>query len=183
MPLDWDKLPSFPLGQQKWEEIKWLVEQADPFHSVLEIGTSAGQTLRLFAHAGQIGVKVRSIDISPMADTIRDELLAKKFNVAQFIGDSRDPESIAWARLHGPFDLIFIDANHDYDAVKADWENYRDLGRIVAFHDIAHEEHGVKDLWREITADSRYVTRQCVLYNLMGIGLVDFSSQKTAIAA
>lgn len=181
MPLHWDKLPHLPLGQQKWDEIKWLLEQADPLHSVLEIGTSAGHTLQLFAHAGVAGVKVRSIDIVPMQACVREALSG--FDVEQIIRDSRYLESVAWARRHGPFDLVFIDANHDYDAVKADWENYGDLGRLVAFHDIANEEHGVKDLWREITADSRYVTRECVLYNLMGIGLVDFSSRKSAVVA
>lgn len=35
-------------------------------------------------------------------------------------------------------DFLFIDANHDYAGVKADWENYKGFlksGAIVAFHD------------------------------------------------
>ena len=37
----------------------------------------------------------------------------------------------------GPFDAVFIDANHNLPYVKADWDNYGPMARLVAFHDIA----------------------------------------------
>jgi glycosyltransferase involved in cell wall biosynthesis len=38
---------------------------------------------------------------------------------------------------HRQFDLVFIDADHDYRAVQTDHKLYGHLGRIIAFHDIA----------------------------------------------
>jgi predicted O-methyltransferase YrrM len=51
-------------------------------------------------------------------------------------GDSTAAEVIEKLMALGPFDAIFIDANHTSLIVEKDWANYGPMGRIVAFHDI-----------------------------------------------
>lgn len=69
-------------------------------------------------------------------------------------GDSHNPEIVAAAAERGPYDWVFIDADHTYSAVKADWENFSPMvspGGAVAFHDIfPRADYGVSDLWREL---------------------------------
>jgi len=51
------------------------------------------------------------------------------------------------------YDIIFIDADHDYKGAKKDYENsldYLNDGGYVIFHDIANKSCGVKKLWDEI---------------------------------
>lgn len=55
--------------------------------------------------------------------------------------------------LAAAYDLVIIDGDHTYDAVKADYAAYGPLGRIVMFHDIAglRDCEGVARLWEEIS--------------------------------
>lgn len=49
------------------------------------------------------------------------------------------------------FDIIFIDGNYEYHAVKSDWEACRDRANILVFHDIVSDAcPGVKSMWQEI---------------------------------
>lgn len=71
-------------------------------------------------------------------------------------GDSHD--SITIEKLKNilnkqQIDLLFIDADHSYHAVKTDFELYNPLVKhIVAFHDISINSplYGVKRFWNEI---------------------------------
>ena len=56
---------------------------------------------------------------------------------------------------NGSIDFLFIDGDHSYDGVKADYRRYEPLvakGGIIAFHDIQHEHDrvGVDRLWDEL---------------------------------
>jgi predicted O-methyltransferase YrrM len=56
-------------------------------------------------------------------------------------GRSQAPEVVEQAAALGPYDFIFIDADHTYESVSADWENYRPMlapGGVFAFHDTQH---------------------------------------------
>lgn len=73
----------------------------------------------------------------------------------------RKAESYGLMRAR-PFDMVFIDADHTYDSVRADWLAYGRLAKVVVFDDIAqapgvtkvtHGEtlaFGVSDLWAEL---------------------------------
>lgn len=52
------------------------------------------------------------------------------------------------------FDFLLIDAGHDYESVKQDWDNYTPLvrsGGVVFLHDTVNKNAGVNKLWKEIT--------------------------------
>lgn len=68
------------------------------------------------------------------------------------LGDSRDPVVIKKVGLLGPFDAVFIDGDHRYEGVKADWDNYGPLGvKAIGFHDIIGVGTvEVPRLWAEI---------------------------------
>src|SRR5205085_9029904 len=76
-------------------------------------------------------------------------------------GDSHDPAMAARLRalLAGrPVDVLFIDGDHRYEGVKADFEAYSPLvrpGGLVAFHDIVpdpgQEGMEVSRFWKDIS--------------------------------
>lgn len=153
-------------------EVMQMVEKARGLKSVLEIGSATGHTLAMLALVGEKGAKVCSIDAGlareKLANTIT-KLRAAGYDAHVFDGDSHSAEALAFAYKHGPFDFVFIDGDHSYEGAKADWESYGPLGKVVAFHDIAHPHHDVSKLWAEIK--EAYKTEEIVL-TTMGIGMV-----------
>lgn len=107
--------------------------------------------------------------------------LSQNFNVGCLLGDSTDPAIIERVKGYGPYDAILIDGDHTYEGVKADWEAYRDLAPIIAFHDIVgegqfervtHRGVEVPKLWAEIKASGANVVEFVSPGSAMGIGLV-----------
>lgn len=79
------------------------------------------------------------------------------------VGDSRGDKLIERTGSYGPFDALFIDANHSYEYVKADHENYSPMvgkGGIVAFHDalLEGDRYGTPKVLRELDEDLKYIT-------------------------
>lgn len=96
-------------------------------------------------------------------------------------GDSQDARIIEEARTFGPYDAIFIDADHRMAGVTADWNNYGPMGRIIAFHDIAWRRApewvgtriDVPQFWDSIKNDYRHVEfRFCDTGKNNGIGVL-----------
>jgi len=90
---------------------------------------------------------------------------------------SHDPATIMQVSEHAPFDFVFIDADHHYEAVRRDFEFYRPLvrpGGLMAFHDIDILEgphFGVKPLWDELS--QRYESEQWIANpGWWGIGVI-----------
>jgi hypothetical protein len=90
--------------------------------------------------------------VKELQQTIKD-LKAQGFDADVRFCDSHDPEAVEWAEKNGPYDFIYVDADHHYDSVKQDWEWYGPLAKRIGFHDIAMvgtDEH-VQKLWKEIS--------------------------------
>ncbi len=173
---DWSDLYS----QQDPEEVAWLCGRIKGAKSVLEIGSCHGNSLRLFAPHLASGAIIRSIDIGdgtdwheeqtwpPLLKTISD-LQKQGFDARVNLRNSKAPDAVKWAEFWAPYDFVFIDGDHSYDGVKADWLNYGPMAPLVGFHDIAYQPREVKRLWAEIKAthDTEEIVR-----SRMGIGLV-----------
>jgi hypothetical protein len=74
-----------------------------------------------------------------------------------------------------------IDGDHRYEGVKADWEAYRKVASIIAFHDIVGDGQAEKKtnipvevprLWQEIKASGLRVREFIAPGSKMGIGVV-----------
>ena len=76
-----------------------------------------------------------------------------------FDGDSGSPGFRSFRADLGPVDLVLIDANHSYHAVRRDFEiNQAYPHRFLALHDITgatRHTTGVRKLWREIEGGNR----------------------------
>lgn len=102
---------------------------------------------------------------------------------AQVHFDNSQSHDFAGMLVHkyGRFDAILIDGDHTYEGVKRDWELYRSMGSLIAFHDIVgHGEsesvHGnrveVPKLWAEIKAQGYKTCEFIASGSKMGIGCV-----------
>ncbi len=165
------------LGEQRIEELRWMLDKTAGCSSVLEIGSRAGHTLRALATHCKPDAKVCSIDIEDGGvSEIVNELNAKGFQAEALFANSNSPAAVIWAKDRAPFDFIFIDGDHEYEGVRADWNNYRGMAKwAVGFHDIGHHTLGVRQLWNEIKGTGYYYTTEYASSDdatAMGIGIV-----------
>lgn len=138
--------------------------------SYLEIGCRYGGSLWRVVNALPTSSRVVGVDVpllrpepsQPHLEACIDALNKKGYDAHLVFGNSRAEDTISKVASLGPFDAIFIDADHTICGVTADWNNYRTLGRIVAFHDIAmvgpakRKPVEVSHLWRAIKDDYRH---------------------------
>jgi hypothetical protein len=124
---------------------------------VVEIGTHANDQrpfYKKYLNATHVGIEIDN-----------------KYSEPDILGDSRSPETVIRLTqlLRGrDIDLLFIDALHDYESVKRDYENYGHMTKhIVAFHDI-RSWPGVAKYWAELQADLEQHTN----YRFMDIGVI-----------
>lgn len=120
---------------------------AEGVTSYLEIGSKFGGSLWRVANALPKGSLVVSIDMPGGTRAWKEseaslkachlELTRRGYRTHAIWGDSSDPAVIAEARGLCPFDAILIDADHRLPGVTRDWQNYAEMGRIIAFHDLA----------------------------------------------
>lgn len=135
--------------------------------TVLEIGTGYRAGLARFM-TEHLGWQVITIDRYP-PDTPAP--LAR-----QVVGLSENVVDI----VRGEYDVVIIDADHRYEAVKRDFELYGMMGQIVMFHDIEglRECEGAARFWHELRtrtiegfSSARYVAVAHGLYRA-GIGWI-----------
>lgn len=161
---------------------------------VVEIGTHRGGTLVCWAAVSAPDAHIVSIDM-PTDDGIemgaRDEDLARvrqrlqpRQTLTTIRGDSHAPatrERLKQTLRGAPVDFLWIDGDHSYDGVKADYDMYGGLvrpGGVIAFHDVRASDFwpsfGTPVFWEEIKRRHRaheYVA-QMRRGAGMGIGVV-----------
>lgn len=168
------------------------VEKIKP-RFILEIGTARGGTFFLYSRAAAPDALLISLDLpagrwgggySSWKTRIFRRLLLPGQS-AQFIrASSHDASSLTTAAKAlgtNQLDVLYIDGDHSYEGVKADFTMYSSLvrpGGLIVFHDIAvHEakyECYVERLWSEIK--ERFPTREIIQNRKQGwagIGILE----------
>jgi predicted O-methyltransferase YrrM len=159
---------------QQHNEVSGLLEllKQNPPRYVCEIGTASGGTLFLLAQVCAPAALLISVDLGLSVERcfIHARFATRKQRIVSIRGDSRAPTTLERVRslLHNhSLDLLFIDGDHSYDAVKTDFTHYSPLvrpGGLIVFHDIVpdlgarcgtptgHYTGGVPVFWEEIKA-------------------------------
>jgi len=132
---------------------------------ICEIGPYLGGTSFLFARAAAPDATIVLLDLQ--MPWTRKRALRRFARLQQRVeciqGDSCDPavrHRVASCFGGAPVDFLFIDGDHRYDGVAADWNNYVSLvrpGGLVAFHDIV-PDHRAR-FGRDTPSDSGGVPR------------------------
>ncbi len=143
-------------ASQAPEELSGFIDllKSREITSYLEIGARDGDTFHAVMSAipaGSVGVAVdlpggpwgyedSAAHLQAAAADLRDS----GYEIEVVLGDSSDSDVYSkveeFAEKHlsgGLFDVVFIDADHRYAAVKSDFEIWGGIAQIVALHDIA----------------------------------------------
>ncbi len=123
----------------------WELVASRPHARVLEIGSLFGGTLWWWSHLPKVRTLV-SVDVPTDWEPIRDGVRAAReewagwfsprVDFVEVVADSHDPATVE--SVGGVFDFAFIDGDHTYEGVRADWLMWSPLvrsGGLVAFHD------------------------------------------------
>ncbi|WP_414461809.1 class I SAM-dependent methyltransferase [Hyphomicrobium sp. DY-1] len=180
-------------ASQREDELKGFVDMLKDWctMSYLEIGARHGDTFHHVMSAlpkGSVGVAVDlpggAWGTDKSAEHLvraAEDLTRNGYHVDVIFGDSTSKRVLDEIRTYRKFDAILIDGDHRYDGVKADWDAYQNLGRLVAFHDIDGDGQTTKDgrflhvevpkLWGEIKLEYDVIEFISPLRG-MGLGIV-----------
>ena len=131
-----------------------LMLQFQP-RTFLELGTHYGGTLYQWLMFAPVGGKVVAVDDYHINNSLYDKWRRGRI-LRWYLGKTQDAEIVEKVREEGPFDFLFIDADHAYHAALTDWNNYSTMmnpnkDTLIAFHDIIpHKNTEVDRLWNEI---------------------------------
>lgn len=129
---------------------------------VLEVGAYRGLSAWAMAQTAASVFSIDTFKAWSNGQTQAEELttldpylkaISRFDNVEYYVGTSKAAAKV----IKGPFDMIFIDAMHTYEDVKADilrWYPHLKRGGIFAAHDYAHGDFpGVKQAWDEVLGE------------------------------
>jgi hypothetical protein len=170
--------PAADCALQNREELIGLCEfiAEHQVRSYLEIGTWTGGTVRALH-------QVFRFEQLAVCDHGWVETLGLEVRLPAdadfFRGDSDSDAFRRWRAGLGPIDLVLIDANHHYRAVRNDYLINRAFPhRFLAFHDITGANRyttGVRRLWQELSGWKHEICRPHAELGLdrsvMGIGI------------
>ena len=155
MRMNLDRALGVTTGYSSHDELVWLAKMAATHRQILEIGAWTGRTT--LALADNTPGHVTAVDTwegSTNGD-LQDVLIrnGKEWAWKEFQKNTGGTKNLSRLRmestkaakidraLHNHYDLIFLDASHDYDSVKADimaWLPNVTEGGIFAGHDYCH---------------------------------------------
>jgi predicted O-methyltransferase YrrM len=168
---------------------------------ILEIGTARGGTLYLWTQAAASDATIISIDL-PMGrfgGSYAESRIpfyrafSRPHQTMHLLReDSHAPKTLTQVQhllARQPIDFAFIDGDHTYEGVKADFLSYGPLvrpGGLIAFHDILPRpdlpDIQVDKLWSELRKD--YDTKEIIgpdeSGRKIGIGLLRVATLQTA---
>lgn len=128
--------------QQNPDEISqvlsFIIENNYKCDSMLEVGSAAGANAKVFCEILKINDLFIVDDNRHWRHNIRKENLSK-INYKEYIGNSQSKEASDWlSSFSKKFNIIYIDADHSYQGVKNDIDNYLPFLQedgILIFHD------------------------------------------------
>lgn len=168
-------------------ELEWLAKQASKRNTVIEIGSWMGRSTRAMADNMEHGALLYAVDTwrgsagpkevrhqqlladKPedwLANLFQKNMEGSKIPVIMEISESLEAAK-QFAAAGKKFDMIFIDAAHDYDNVKADILAWRPLlapGGLLCGHDFDGGRPGVVKAVRELIAKPRMAGAGSIWY-------------------
>ena len=114
------------------------------------------------------------------ADMSSTDLLTnlKRKNLILVCGSSSKKENLQIIKKFQPYDLILVDASHEYNDVKRDLNNYSKMlsdGGILIVHDIhSHEYLGINKAWNEFKRQNNFRFKEFVnrkFFFVCGVGI------------
>jgi predicted O-methyltransferase YrrM len=133
-------------------EILFFLLQQEKINSMLEVGSASGANAKVFCEILKINDLFIIDNNQHDRHVLRPENL-KNIEFKEYIGDSQTKEAGDWlSKFNIKFDIIYIDADHSYNGVKKDVQNYLPFlseDGFMIFHDSVCCE-GVSRLISEI---------------------------------
>ena len=144
----------------------------------LEVGFSSGKLNTILNKFFNFDHIVGIDDFT--ADMSSTDLLAnlRRKNLTLICGKSDKKENLKIIKRSQPYDLIFVDASHEYKDVKKDLNNYSRMlsdSGILVVHDIHGLEYtGVNKAWNEFRRKNNFTYKEfvCRKYSFVcGVGI------------
>lgn len=170
--------------QNRFEFMRWLdFLRIYDVRSILEIGSCLGHSMTAMCRIMPKGSRIVSVDLGVGAGDLagveteqylrgKSALLGREgWDSYLILGNSHDPEVIQKAAAFGPYDACFIDGDHTFNGVAADWRNYGRFASMTALHDIYNSATEVPQFWQQlIDVENRAFIE--LRGSRMGIGIV-----------
>jgi len=145
-----DKAIAVPYGQIGDDEVRWLAEHAEHRQKLVELGSWTGKSTR--ALVDNTPGEVWAVDTWRMKEihpTLQTFMKSDDWAFEEFmknLGDAKNLRVVRQTSLEAahslqslaPFDMVFIDADHSYEAVKADilaWQPLLSSDGLLCGHD------------------------------------------------